>query len=271
MMRRFFVGLAGALVGFAAQGAVTYKLAYTENFDGKKLDPKLWQRIGPSHPDWCRNMSFREDLVTLKNGILSVWGKKNDGKDPSDTRKVHTGGIMTKDLLAMKYGKVEFRLKLEDHQKGAWPAVWMMPQHQPLGWPNDGEIDIVERLNGDAFVYQTLHYGNGSARDLTHGGRGPIKNGDWNVYALEWTPEAIVYFVNGKETFRHNRGADEGLKYPWTTPFYLMIDMQLGGNWVGGVNESTLPVAMHVDWVKFYHAYENGKKISAFERAKKRK
>lgn len=258
-----------ALALHSASAAITYKLAYTENFDGKKLNSKLWQRIGPGHPDWCRNMSYRADLVTQKNGIVSIRGIKNDGKDPSDTRAVLTGGIMTRDLFAMKYGKVEFRMKLEDHQKGAWPAVWMMPQNQPLGWPNDGEIDIVERLNGDAFTYQTVHFGNGSAADLTHGGRGTIKNGDWNVYALEWTPNEIVWLINGKETFRHVRGAnDDSLKYPWTTPFYLMIDMQLGGRWVGGVNEATLPVTMHVDWVKFYHAYDGKKRLSSFTRKK---
>lgn len=138
---------------------VVYKLKYTENFTGKDLNPKLWKRIGAGTPDWCRNMSLREDLVVVTNGIVTIRGIRNDGKDLGEKRQFLTGGIMTKDLLAMRYGKVEFRLKLEDHQKGAWPAVWMMPQTTVKGWPNDGEIDIVERLNGDSFVYQTAHYG----------------------------------------------------------------------------------------------------------------
>lgn len=243
--------------------AVTYKLKFTENFNGTKLNPKLWQRIGAGRPDWCKNMSLREDLVTLKGGIASIRGIRNDGKDPSDTRAVLTGGIMMKDRFTMQYGKVEVRLKLEDGHKGAWPAVWMMPQTTVHGWPTDGEIDIVERLNSDDFVYQTLHFGKGGHR--SHGGKGKIKKGDWNVYGLEWTPELIVWTVNGKETFRHAKGPnDNEFAYPWTTPYYLMIDMQLGGSWVGAVDESSLPIAMHVDWVKFYQAYRNGKPLGGF-------
>ena len=156
---------------------VTYRLAFTENFNGRRLDPKVWQRIPAGRPDWNRNMSLREDLIVVTNGICSLRGIKNDGKDPSDTRAVLTGGIMTKDRLVLQYGKVEFRMKLENGQQGAWPAVWM-------------------------------------------------------------------------------------------TPFYLMIDMQLGGNWVGKVDETTLPVAMHVDWVKFYRAEQNGKPLGTFGKPK---
>ena len=108
--------------------------------------------------------------------------------------------------------------------------------------------------------------------EFAEGGKGKIKNGDWNVYGLEWTPESLVWTINGVETFRHDKpaGAD-AFKYPWSTPFYLMIDMQLGGNWVGSVDESTLPVAMHVDWVKFYEGSRGGKKFSEFVKPKSKK
>lgn len=252
------------------RSAITYKLKFTENFNGTKLNPKLWSRIEAGRPDWCRNMSLREDLVTLKGGIVSLHGIRNDGQDPSDARPVLTGGITMKDKFTMQYGKVEVRLKLENGHKGAWPAVWMMPQTSVRGWPNDGEIDIVERLNSDDFVYQTVHFGKGGNQHGSHGGKGKIVNGDWNVHGLEWTPDEIVWYVNGKETFRHRKGAgDDDLKYPWTTPFYLMIDMQLGGSWVGAVDESSLPIAMHVDWVKFYQAYQNGKPLGGFATPRK--
>lgn len=244
--------------------AVRWELKLTEDFSGTKLNEKLWSRIDKGNPDWQKKMSLRPDLVTVKDGQLHCWGRKNDDLS-ADPRTHLTGGISTKGKFAMKYGKVEFRMKLDDGQKGAWPAVWMMPETTVRGWPNDGEIDIVERLNSDDFTYQTLHFGNGSPKDLSHGGKGKIKKGDWNVYALEWTPESLVYKVNGTETFRHNRApGDDDLKYPWTTPFYLMIDYQLGGSWVGGVDESTLPKAMHVDWVKFYQGSRGGKRFSEF-------
>ncbi len=252
--------------GGAGDEAVTWKLVFVEEFKGTRLNEKLWSRIDLGHPDWCKHMSLRDDLVTVKDGQLHCWGKRNDDLT-FDSRPFLTGGVSTKGKLAMTYAKIEFKMKLDDGQRGAWPAVWMMPEKEVRGWPNDGEIDIVERLNSDDFTYQTLHYGNGSAQDLSHGGRGKIKKGDWNVYGLEWTPESIVWTVNGEETFRHDRGADDDeLKFPWTKPFYLMIDMQLGGRWVGGVELSTLPVAMHVDWVKIYSGSRGGKKFTVFTR-----
>lgn len=279
---RYLYSLTFALAALAAvaapakkpakdSNAVKWELKLTEDFKGTKLNEKLWTRIDKGNPDWMKKMSLRPDLVTVKDGQLHCWGKKNDDL-ASDPRTHLTGGVSTRGKFAMKYGKVEFKMKLDNGQKGAWPAVWMMPETAVRGWPNDGEIDIVERLNSDDFVYQTLHFGNGSPKDLSHGGKGRIKNGDWNVYGLEWTPESIVWTVNGTETFRHDRGPDDdALKYPWTTPFYLMIDYQLGGNWVGGVDEATLPKAMHVDWVKFYQGSRGGKTFSEFSYPETRK
>ena len=127
-----------------------------------------------------------------------------------------------------------------------------------------GEIDIIERLNSDDFVYQTVHSG-WTAKNPNNppkGGRGRINPTGWNIYALEWTSEKIVWKVNGVETHSYARVGDDPARYPWTEPFYLMIDMQLGGSWVGDVDESTLPCKMYVDWVKYYGAFQDGKKIS---------
>jgi beta-glucanase (GH16 family) len=96
------------------------------------------------------------------------------------------------------------------------------------------------------------------------GGKGDIKPNDWNVYAIEWTPEKITWTVNGKATHSYEKVGDDPKRFPWTEPFYLMIDIQLGGQWVGAIDESTLPTAMHVDWVKIYSGSRNGKTFTEF-------
>jgi len=245
---------------------VVWKLKYTEDFKGTKLNEKLWSRIGPGSSDWNRNMSLRPDLVAVKNGQLHAYGVKNDDL-ASDKRSVLTGGVTTRGRFAVKYGKVEVRCRLEG-QKGAWPAIWMMPEPPAPAWPDCGEIDIVERLNFDDFVYQTVHskWTAAHAKDPPSSGKGAIKPNDWNVYAIEWTPEQIVWKVNGKETHRYSKVGDDPARFPWTVPFYLKIDMQLGGQWVGVVDETTLPTAMHVDWVKFYSGSRGGKTFTEFLR-----
>lgn len=250
----------------AAESAVKWRLRYTEDFKGTSLNKKLWTRIGSGTSDWNRNMSLRADLVSVKDGQLILRGVKNNDLS-GDSRSVLTGGVMTKGHFAMKYGKVEVRCRLEA-RKGAWPAIWMMPESPSTGWPRCGEIDLIERLNFDDFVYHTVHseWTQSHPNDPPSSVKGRIKPDDWNVYALEWTPERIVWKVNGKRTHSYAKVGDDPVRFPWTDPFYLMIDMQLGGKWVGSVDESALPVAMYVDWVKFYSGSRDGRQFSEFVR-----
>lgn len=256
-----------------ASALLPYKwvLKHTENFDGRAINPKLWRRIVGRHDsgaDWQRNISPRGDLVTVKDGVLTLWGVRNSDS-ASDPRRVLAGGISTKGLFNMTYGKIEARIRLQS-AKGAWPAVWLMPERPAAHWPDCGEIDVLERLNHDPFVYQTVHsaWSEAHPNNPPRGGKGAIKPDAWNVYALEWMPERIVWYVNGKATHKYDKLTDDPAKWPWNSPFYLMFDMQLGGKWVGAVDEAQLPVAMEVDWVKFYELRRGTKRVSVFERPK---
>ena len=66
-------------------------------------------------------------------------------------------------------------------------------------------------------------------------------------------PDSLSFYINDKHTFTYPRiQTDKKGQYPYNEPFYLLIDMQLGGNWVGKVDTKDLPVEMLVDWVRFY-------------------
>ena len=253
-----------ASLGAGAEQGVEWKLRYTEDFNGPGLDGKLWGRIGKGWCDWNRHMSTREDLVAVSGGQLHLHGVKNE-ELKKDSRPMLTGGVTTEGRFAMKYGKIERRCRFEA-QKGAWPAIWMMPERPSVKWPACGEIDIVERLNTNDFVHQTVHssWTKKHPKDPPNAGRGKFNPEGWNVFGLEWTPDAIVWTVNGERTHSYEKTGEDPLRYPWTTPFYLMIDMQLGGQWVGEVDMETLPVSMHVDWVKFYEGSTAGERFSEF-------
>ena len=268
--RRNFIFVAAVMWSAAAlAGQPVWKLRHTEDFKGNRLNRNLWARIEgdpDANADWIRNISSRADLVEVKDGVLKLKGVRNDDRE-ADPRAVLAGGVTTRGRFCMKYGKVEVRARFEG-QQGAWPAIWMMPQ-APVGqWPYCGEIDILEHLNFDGFVYQTVHSAWGEAHpgDPPIGGKGEIKPDSWNIYSLEWTPDMIVWRVNGKKTHSYPRVDGSRERWPWDCPFYLMMDMQLGGKWVGRVDEGTLPVAMHVDWVKFYELSIDGRRVSKFSR-----
>ena len=151
-------------------------------------------------------------------------------------------------------GRIEIRARLEAAE-GAWPAIWMLPEHAP--WPMGGEIDIMERLNNDTIAYQTVHsfytYNLKIKNTPLSHAIGTIKPNDYNVYAVELYKDSLSFYINDIHTFSYPRiQTEKEGQFPFDQPFYLLIDMQLGGSWVGKVNPKDLPVEMHVDWVRFY-------------------
>jgi hypothetical protein len=81
----------------------------------------------------------------------------------------------------------------------------------------------------------------------------PIKKDDFNVYGVDFYPDSLVFHINGERTFVYPRiETDQPGQFPFNIPQYLLIDMQLGGEWVGRVNPDDLPVSLEVDWVRHY-------------------
>lgn len=231
-----------------------YELVWHDDFSG--MDEAYWSRITRGNPDWRRYMSSHDSLFRLDGGCLVLRAVANDGIDPADTASYLTGGIYTKGKFSMDYGKVEVRAKLPSAES-VWPAIWMMPQEG--SWPDDGEIDIMEHLNHDSFIYHTIH----SRYSNTLGIKDPkpfktvkVKPERYNVYGVEIMPDSLVFSVNGKPTMTYPRltsGEYAGkTQYPFGEPYYILIDMQIGGSWVGPATGEDLPAEMKVDWIKVY-------------------
>lgn len=135
----------------------------------------------------------------------------------------------------------------------------MLPENGK--WPDGGEIDIMERLNHDSIAYQTVHsyytFVLNEKKNPRPGGIGRIDPDGYNVYAVEILPDSIVFSINGRHTLTYPRiETDKKGQYPFGTPYYLLIDMQIEGSWVGKANPAEYPVRMEVDWVKFYELKE---------------
>lgn len=242
-----------------------YKLVWQENFKGDTFDAKSWSKIPRDRPDWKRHMSYDDRLYEVKDGKLILYGVNNDGtyqydlngdgKLEADTARFVTGGLYTKHKKTIEYGKVEVRAKLGQAQ-GAWPAIWMLPDRD-IAWSMGGEIDIMEHLNYDPMAYQTVHtyYTHTLKLDSNppHFATGKIDTNGYNVYAVEILPDELIFSINGEKTFSYPRiQTDKEGQYPFGAPFYLLIDMQIEGSWVGKADPSQLPVKMEIDWVKMY-------------------
>lgn len=230
-----------------------WEVTWEDNFDQDNvIDSKSWSKIPRGKSDWNNYMTDFDSCYAVKDGNLILTGMKNNSLK-TDTATYLTGGIYTKDKVPFENGKIEIRAKLNG-AKGAWPAIWLLPFGDE-NWPYGGEIDIMERLNHDTFAYQTVHsfytYNLGIKNPAT-GSTGLINKDDYNIYAVELSPNYVSFSINGVPTLTYPRiKTDKEGQFPFDKPFYLLIDMQLEGSWVGGVDPNQLPVEMLVDWVKF--------------------
>lgn len=255
--RLFLLGALFSALFFGASAQETqWKLDWMDDFNGPELDTTVWSPVKRGAADWNNTMKDEPRLFEFRDGCIVLKGMlSNDQK--ADTLPYVTGGIYTLDKKAFQPGKFEIKARLHG-TKGAWPAIWLKPyEHKKYRWPMGGEIDIMERLNNNHIVYQTVHsnytYHKGNTKNPPSGATFPIDREGWNVYGVEIHPDKIQFFINGKPTLTYpkvNDGADG--QFPFYIPQFLLIDMQLGGAWVGDVDLNDLPVEMEVDWVKYY-------------------
>ncbi|MDO4880576.1 MAG: glycoside hydrolase family 16 protein [Capnocytophaga sp.] len=228
-----------------------YKLVWEDNFDRKDIfSTGVWSKIPRGKHDWNNTMSDEESLFQIKNGILILSGKPNTNLK-KDTAPYITGGVFTKNKMYFENGRIEIRCKL-DAVEGSWPAVWLLPKEGT--WPSGGEIDILERLNLDTFVYQTVHstYTKKEIEGHQNFVTAPIFPKEYNVYAVEIDKNELRFYVNNQLTFTYPKIEGEENQFPFNREYYLLIDMQLGGSWVGAVKKFKKPVKMYIDWVRYY-------------------
>lgn len=155
------------------------------------------------------------------------------------------------------YGYFEARLKLPQG-KGTWPAFWMLPRNFQ-SWPDDGEIDIMEEVGyRPDWVASSIHcksYNHAINTQKTAEKFVKGAEGDFHVYAVEWTPDFIRGFIDGESyfTFENDKRGNKDT-WPFTTPFYLKLNLAWGGNWGGseGVDDTALPAVYEIDYVRVF-------------------
>lgn len=261
MFRKLLLSAIVIVIGHTLSAqSPTFNLIFQDNFKGEEIDTASWSKIPRGRSDWNRHMSSDSSLYKVENDMLTLYGRVNEDSTLNDTAPYITGGVYTKGKKMIVYGKVEVSAKFKDAQ-GTWPAIWMLPMDER--WPYGGEIDIMEHLNYDTFIYQTIHtnytYNLGQKENPPSHGVAPINPGEFNVYGVELLPDKIVFYVNGVETFMYPKieGLQDELQYPFgEAPFYLLIDMQIGGGWVGQPNPEDYPSWMEIDWIKMYELVE---------------
>ncbi|MGZ7445475.1 glycoside hydrolase family 16 protein [Paenibacillus sp. TH7-28] len=207
--------------------------------------------------------------VFVQDGKLNIKAlnePKSFPQDPSRYAQYSSGKINTKDHFSLKYGRVDFRAKLPTGN-GIWPAFWMLPQDNVYGsWAASGEIDVMEargRLPGTSSG--AIHFGgqwpaNTHVSGEYHFPEGQTIANDFHVYSVVWEEDNIKWYVDGKFFFKATRdqwystAAPNNPNAPFDQPFYLIMNLAIGGNFDGGItpNPGDIPATLQVDYVRVY-------------------
>ncbi|MEU4214547.1 family 16 glycosylhydrolase [Actinoplanes sp. NPDC026623] len=161
-----------------------------------------------------------------------------------------SGRILTADKFSQRYGRFEASIKVPKGQ-GIWPAFWMLGGGN---WPTTGEIDIMENVgNQPNTVYGTVHGPGYSGAEGIGGNRNigaPLSNAFHN-FSVEWSPNLIVWFVDGSEYFRVTPASLGGDQWVFDHAFFMILNVAVGGYWPGYPDASTVfPQTMLVDYVR---------------------
>ena len=236
-----------------------WDLTWGDEFDGAAIDPENWVfdigGDGWGNSEW-QYYTDQTSNARLEDGFLVIEAKE----ESFSSRDYTSARLKTQALHAWTYGRFEARIQIP-YGQGIWPAFWMLGEDIPqVGWPQSGEIDIMENIGREpATVHGTVHGpgysgadGVGSGFNLTSG----QFSEDFHVYAIEWEPEEIRWYVD--DTLYHALTPDDVPgEWVYDHPFFIILNVAVGGAWPGYPDETTeFPQQMLVDYVRVYQTPE---------------
>lgn len=238
-----------------------FDLVLEDNFDVDGApNPAIWSfETGRGTDGWGNNeLQFytdRPENVVVQNGYLIITAQQEAFGGASYT----SARLKTQNLFEQKYGRFEARIKLPLGQ-GLWPAFWMLGSNiDQNGWPQCGEIDIMEYLgNSPTTILGTLHgpgFSGGESISKTYTLRNSRFDNEFHVFGVEWGEDYINWYVDNAlyNQITRKQVEEEGGEWVFDNSFFMILNMAVGGNLPGSPNANTsFPQRMLVDYVRVY-------------------
>ncbi|HEY2084206.1 MAG TPA: glycoside hydrolase family 16 protein, partial [Verrucomicrobiae bacterium] len=196
----------------------------------------------------------------VANGALHIVARSESFSGSSYT----SARLKSQGLFSFTYGRVEWRAQMP-YGVGLWPALWMLGTNistSGIGWPDCGEVDVLENKGTNITqVQSSIHYGSDGTTTYNFTDGQSITNG-YHTYTFDWTPNTMLFYVDGHlfETQNSPWGNSDGASpFPFNKPFFLLMNMAIGGNYVGNpsqadINTGTVfPAEVLVDYVRVYN------------------
>ncbi|GAA5018947.1 lectin [Streptomyces siamensis] len=259
------VGTSAAADPTAAPAAAAAAVTFQDTFDGpagSAVDSSKWQiETGDNVNNHERQYytSGNKNAALDGQGHLVITARK---ENPSNyqcwygTCQYTSARLNTSGKFTTTYGHVEARMKIPRGQ-GMWPAFWMLGNDiGQVGWPASGEIDVMENVGFEpSTVHGTIH-GPGYSGSGGIGAGYSLPNGQafadaFHTFAVDWAPDSITWSVDGTVYQRRTPADLGGRTWVFDKPFFLILNLAVGGYWPGDPDGSTaFPQQLVVDEVK---------------------
>ena len=254
-----------------------WNLVWSDEFNGPNgsaVDRSKWVLETGGEGWGNQELEFytdRSENVSVHDGnlVIKAIAEKYTGSG-GVTRNYTSARLKTFGKFSQTYGRFEARIKVP-YGQGFWPAFWMLGDDiDKVGWPACGEIDIMENIGKEpAITHGSIHGpgyvgGDGIEAPYTLPGKQRFAD-DFHVFAVEWDPDAVSFYVDQDLYVRRTRAdLKAGWKWVFDKPFFLILNLAVGGDWPGNPDSTTVfPQSMLVDYVRVYQRSEPPKKESA--------
>ena len=177
--------------------------------------------------------------------------------------------LLTQDQLDFEYGRIEARVQVPDGPGGLWPAFWMLGTDIPeVGWPQTGEIDIMEYVSRLPYeVFGTIHgpgYAGGASFGNTLTFTETVPSKGFLTYGVEWTPDLIIWYVDDEQYHQAIPANVAPNEWVFNHPFFMLLNAAIGGNFGGAISGGmTFPQDTLVDYVRVYQAADTAERFEA--------
>lgn len=237
-----------------------WELLWADEFDGDAntpIDGASWTCEVGDH-GWGNN---ELQLYTTELENVAMDGAGNLAIHAlQDGNEVGTGytsaRCITQDKVEFTYGRVEARIRIP-YGQGIWPAFWMLGADFPeVGWPNSGEIDILENIGVEPQIVHGTVHGPGYSGASGIGNSFSLDedfSDDYHIYAIDWDPNVIRWYVDGELFGTVSIGNIGNSEWVYDHDFFLITNIAVGGNWPGYPDETTeFPQNMLIDYIRVY-------------------
>lgn len=234
-----------------------YTLVWNDEFNKANIDLSKWEHEVNGDGGGNNELQFYTALPTnsfIQDGKLVIKAIQENYQN----RNFTSARLRSKYKGDWLYGRIEAYAKIPTG-KGTWPAIWMLPTDWEYGgWPQSGEIDIMEHVGYDPNVVHgsihTLAYNHTIGTQKTAKLTIPTATTAFHKYAIEWFEDRIDFYIDNTKYFTFNN-ENKGWQYwPFDKRFHLILNLAVGGNWGGaqGIDPAAFPAQMEIDYVRIY-------------------